>query len=615
MKFQVGQAVAALGSLWLGQQQGKQYRQDEDQGDQQRALSLLPQLAQMEQAQREQELEPLRFAASLPGQTPESQQAMVQALLTRTQAQAAQPRQYGPDQYLQQARLAYPHAHLPQVRASAPQAGGVATPSIPTPQFQTPGTEQATSEVVSQLRAVSQNAAANGDEEGAGKARDLLVQLARKQITPEQALSGLASVQQQGKITAGQDRNLEEPFQRLRKSYDELRVKDPLRPQVGAILNRYGQLPVAGAERRAALLSLAKDLGGVGDYADLSPDDKQRLQNAKAIGEGRVTEQERKFVNDLTRVKGSPKDVLAVADAYHRWAQTPDAVQYGAHVPAELNPTPQMITEAGPDGQPVSRQETAEEVDARRMGGAAKFLEDPKDKAALQKTRIALLGRLLTSGRIQGSLDPILSQLEDALNGGAEPTKLTGLKFDSMTAQQREQIHEFNARQAQGDRNFGLQEGRLKLDQNRQQLENDKFSYEKDHGKYAKKGAVGEDLSKKDAKLLSEAQKARTTALQIIASVDGKLIKEPDDEKRAADAKAQVQAAQATINRLVGPLDNAGSKKELAGPPNPGSKGADTPQGRRARYVATLRAGNPKNGIPGVDPQTAERMANQKQWR
>ena len=594
ISFDSKQAFAALVGLYTGTQMGKQeFRHERRQEDDQAFRDSLL-LGRLEDEQFEREAEPYRLAASAPGQTPESMQQTFKAY---QELQARRP----PSASLKAAQGVFQKRYpgMPFPTSTPPIAAPGQGPSAPAPQFRNPGEEEARESLLLDLRGTIRNLIDNGDEAGAQKARAVGVRLSKREITPEQAIAELGTVEQQGRVTASQDRTLETGFARLQKLHDEQRIKNEALPQAKRVLSAYAAAPPSGTERRVYLQHLRdEELAGLesSDYLQMSPDDQQRMELAK----GYAFERLRAGVEDLLTKGAKAGNQRAALDLYDQaWqrANSKEGRDAGIAIDPDFDPTPRQVAGADPSQPP--RIETPEEVDARRMGAASTRLDDPKAQSALRQRAIALYERLLTSGKLgEGSIQPVLERLEGLFAASGGEIRLGDLKLNGLTEAQKEQLRQFNERMKLQREQFGRQkfqeDRRYKLDADRLNLERQKFSDLK-----ASRGkAKSPEDAKREERQFDEAQKQRGLASQIIRSIKGKEYSlDPDGDAAALkDAQAKYDAAEKTINGIIGTVPARG----IVAPDKAAPSGSDN----YSRYLARMRANNAKQPASNRVPDT-----------
>jgi len=590
LQFDPRSAFSALVGLYVGTSQGKQeFRHERRQEDDQAFRDSLL-LGRLEDEQFEREAEPYRLAASAPGQTPESMQQTFKAY---QEMQARRP----PSASLKAAQgvfqKRYPGMPFP---TGTPPMAPAAGQGAPLPQFRNPGEEEARESLLLDLRGTIRNLIDNGDEAGAQKARAVGVRLSKREITPEQAIAELGTVEQQGRVTASQDRTLETGFARLQKLHDEQRIKGEALPQAKRVLAAYASAPPSGTERRAYLQHLRdEELAGLesSDYLQMSPDDQQRMELAKSYAQSRVMNTYEGLLREIPKTK----NVASARDLAGRlWARanSEEGKAAGLVVPEDLNPLP------------IYGGETPEEIDARIHAGLASRIEDTeanrKDRERLLTGGVRFLERLLMSGKLaEKDLTPVLGRLEQLYGEAGVDLKLPKIKIGALSEAQQEQVRQFNRRFMQQEAQQKISQGHLELARTREARERQKFALEKQSGKYAKSAAGGK-LSDRDEKRLAEAQKARSTAVRLIDSINRKLFIEPTDETTKTAAEKQLKDAQATIDAIVGPLG-------AEAPPPPTGKPDQVQKSNYERGLAALRELNQR--LPANKQLTEQQMEAQ----
>lgn len=623
MKFDLQQAAAALGALYLGQQQGKQLAEQRELREGEAALDHFRLLAGMEEAERDQELEQARFTASLPGQTPESQQAAVQNLLRVQQGQAGTPRQYGHDAYARIARQMFGD-RFPQM----PQAPMARQPVEPapafTPQFQSPGEDQARQTVLDSLRGIGKQAEADGDDAGAQRIRDLMVMVARGKMTPEQASAEAGKVETVGRQSADARKRAEAPFTELVRRYETGAFKPEFRGKLGALVQRYQGLPLYGKERAAALQALTPALAELGtDWHDLDPAAKLNLENAKTQGDIRLRNEYQGLLKNAAGAKNPAQAHVFLQQAF-QLAQTPEGRKAGISVPEAFDPTPRVIPGGGfeevgfdlPD-----RTETAAEVRARQQAALAEFIEDPKEQQqALQKAADAIWNTIKSGHVKSGSVENLLDQLNGIYGKLGVPVVVPKDAWEALTPIQKEQVKARNDQARMARQRFGLDQQKFKLDQERDRREAAAHNERMKSGYYKRHGNEEGNVTERDRARLTELQARRRAAEAIVedynkAQSDPFALVTPEMKAAADRAEAEVGRINKAIEGITGevlPTEKENVRgsilgdvvRETAKP----KKGYD-PKRERAIFVATLIRDGKKTR------QEAEREANRIQWR
>lgn len=180
----LARALSGALAVWTGQQQGRQAREMQDEEDARRdtvaATQHLMQLSQMERQSFDQDQDRYKMMLSLPNQTPESQQAVVQQMLksryTPTDItptlQQLQGRKRG-----QRVNVQYPQFQRPQQGAGGPQLS-----------FLPPGQREAFEAPISARdRAIAQGVATPGEGRMLADEREALVAARDKGLPIEKA--------------------------------------------------------------------------------------------------------------------------------------------------------------------------------------------------------------------------------------------------------------------------------------------------------------------------------------------------------------------------------------------------------------------------------------------
>ena len=462
----LGAFLTGLASVASGREQALQENRMEAQQQQLQSWQSQMQGQQADEAGLDEQfghrLNTLKMMMSMPDLTPESQQALAQAMQQVNQqyeAAKGQTRQYGQTLRGQDPRIRRVKGQMPP-----PPMGGPTLPAFAPPTPQIDRDKPAKTAFASSLDNWFGQAQAEGDNENALEIQSIQADLAGGKIdlpTAKQRLTQVATnlkAKGQGRQSLAQARNAAAELQNMIEAGV---IKPEGIDEANLVL---GALRSAKPEEVEAALAQYREFS---KKPYLQPSTTERLRNdalkqqADNQAKTQAGVQSRSFAAGVTAALTSKNPDRVLSESRKYWAHFRQNQQHLGEIDQnfELDPTPRAVMRRVPvqampgprvPGQPftpppvtyeeVEGLETQAEADARVLMEAAKQVEDPKAKAQFAGRAFTALTGLLKDKRLSPAMqDDLIARLNGIAEeqGGMAALLPTDLKLDHLPPDQK----------------------------------------------------------------------------------------------------------------------------------------------------------------------------------
>lgn len=436
MKLDFSQFAKAAAQAYAGYQSGKlagmQYKQQQEQQDFSRQMQVFPMLANLEQQQRENTLEPYRTALNAPDQTTESRQQAFSAYQEAQQRLGqglASPdafRQFvGGNAVGQRAFQGIPQGQV-QLQGQLP--------AVPRPQMRNPDVEMEQKSVLAEIDEMRGLALQFGEPAALSALAGLGSKVFRKELDPRTARAELSALSAP---------LLEQIRTRRKEADDAVRLSKAAQLRNleadNARLDEGLQLRKQAEKDRANDLALKKD-----------------FQNVKAIEDAFSTGTDPKTTREL--IKRQRAYALSPEGQKHGlvpyggevFGETPRKIPTKFEVQAFEQGTKNALRRLAGEGPQIelvdgTRDETPEEIDARQLSEIASRINEGPAKRRYLEAGLNGLKSLLASSRWDSMSNPEREGVIESGNALAEQLGLpqwlpSGLKANTLPPKVQQEL-------------------------------------------------------------------------------------------------------------------------------------------------------------------------------